>query len=218
MNCDGLARWYRFLERAGFGCALELRRTAFLKEIATARRVLVLGDGDGRFLAAFLRTNRSAQVDSVDSSAAMLTLARARVGGADTMRVCFHHADARSWQPPSATRYDLIVTHFFLDCFTDAELRPLVARLGTFAALDARWLVSEFRQPARGPAAWHARAWIGGLYAFFRVATGLRVRRLPDHPVALAAADFRLEREEVARWGLLISQLWQREQRGGFPV
>lgn len=219
MNCDGLARWYRLLERAGFGLALERRRTAFLGGVATARRVLVLGDGDGRFLAAFLRANRSAEVDSVDSSTAMLDLARARVGEADRGRVRFYHADARDWRPPPTTpSYDLIVTHFFLDCFTDAELRPLAARLGTFAVPDARWLVSEFRQPTRGPAAWHARAWVGGLYAFFRVATGLHVRRLPDHAAALAAAGFCLKSETLARWGLLTSQLWRREERGGFPV
>lgn len=217
MNCDPLARWYRALEYAGFGRALERRRTAFLDGMSGARRVLVLGDGDGRFLAAFLRTNRSAEVDSVDSSAAMLALARDRVGEAGATRVRFHHADARSWQP-AAGFYDLIVTHFFLDCFTDAELHPVVARLAAHATPDARWVVSEFRQPAHGLAAWHARAWLVGLYAFFRVTTGLRVRRLPDHAAALAAAGFRLERETLARFGLLTSQLWRREPPGGFPV
>lgn len=217
MNCDSLARWYRTLEYAGFGRALERRRTAFLGQMSTARRVLVLGDGDGRFLAAFLRVNPTAEVDSVDSSAAMLALAHGRVEKAGAARVRFHHADAGRWQPP-ADDYDLIVTHFFLDCFTDAELRPLVARLAGHAAPDARWIVSEFRQPARGPAAWHARAWLAGLYAFFRVATGLRVRRLPDHAAALGAVGFRLESETVARFGLLTSQLWRRARPGGFPV
>ncbi len=217
MNCDPLARWYRWLEYAGFGRALERRRTAFLAAMTTARQVLVLGDGDGRFLSAFLQTNRHAEVDTVDSSAAMLTLARQRVSDTDTPRVRFHHADATRWQPP-AVSYDLIVTHFFLDCFTNGELRPLVARLSAFAAPGARWVVSEFHQPDAGLAAWHARAWIAGLYAFFRVVTGLRVRRLPDHAATLATAGFRLEREEIARFGLLTSQLWRRESTTGFCV
>ena len=215
MNCDRLARWYRVLEHAGFGRALHQRRTAFLDQMSTARRVLVLGDGDGRFLTAFLRANRFAEVDSVDNSAAMLAFARQRLGEADAARVRFHHADARRWQPPPVS-YDLIVTHFFLDCFAEAEIRPLVARLAAFAAPGARWVVSEFRQPDRGLAAWHARMWIAGLYAFFRVATGLRVRRLPDHSAALAAAGFRLEGETLARFGLLTSQLWRREPPGRF--
>ncbi len=215
MNCDRLARWYRVLEYAGFGRALQQRRTAFLDRMTTVRRVLVLGDGDGRFLAVFLRVNRHAEVDSVDSSAAMLALAHGRLDPADTTRVRFHHTDARCWQPPPVS-YDLIVTHFFLDCFTDAEVRPLVARLAAFAAPGARWIVSDFRQPARGFAAWHARAWIAGLYAFFRVTTGLRVRRLPDHTAALGAAGFRLESELLDRLDLLTAQLWRREPPGRF--
>ena len=210
MNCDGLARWYRLLEYAGFGRSLERRRTAFLARMTTARRVLVLGDGDGRFLSAFLRSNRFAEVDSVDNSAAMLALARGRVGKADAARVRFHHADVRRWQPPPVS-YDLIVTHFFLDCFPDAVLQPLVTRLAAFAAPGARWVVSEFRQPVDGLAAWHARAWLAGLYAFFRITTGLRVRRLPEHAASLEAVGFHLEREVVAHFGLLTSQLWRRE-------
>ncbi len=213
MNCDPLARWYRWLEYAGFGRALERTRTICLDVAATARRVLVLGDGDGRFLAAFLKANSQAEVDCVDSSAKMLALAQRRVVSADATRVRFHLADADHWQPP-ASAYDLIVTHFFLDCFTDDELCPLVSRLATFAAPGARWIVSEFRQPSGGPAAWHASLWITGLYAFFRAFTGLRVRRLPDHAAALAAAGFRLERETVTRFGLLTSQLWRRDAHG----
>ncbi len=212
MNCDPLARWYRWLEYIGFGRALERRRLAFLGETASARRVLVLGDGDGRFLAAFLRSNPHAEVDAVDSSARMLALARERIGN-DAARVRSHHADAAVWQPPVAG-YDLIVTHFFLDCFTDGELAALVPRLATFAAPRARWIVSEFHQPARGLAAWHASLWIAGLYAFFRLMTGLRVRRLPNHASALTAAGFRLEREIVTRFGLLTSQAWRRDPSG----
>ena len=213
MNCDPLARWYRWLEYAGFGRALERTRLAFLGTMTTARRVLVLGDGDGRFLAAFLKVNPHAEVDCVDSSAGMLALAWQRVGTADAARVRFHHADAVHWQPP-AVSYDLIVTHFFLDCFTNGELFPLVARLAAFTVPGARWTVSEFRQPPGGPAAWHASLWITGLYAFFRVVTGLRARRLPNHAAALAAAGFRLERETVHRLGLLTSQAWRRDAPG----
>ena len=208
MNCDPLARWYRWLEYAGFGRALERRREHFLPDLRDVRRALVLGDGDGRFLAAFLRANPTVEVDAVDNSARMLALAERRVGG-NSARVRFHHADAREWSPPHAD-YDLIVTHFFLDCFTDAELVPLVARLASGAPDRARWVVSEFRQPAGGFAAWRARCWIGGLYAFFRVMTGLRVRRLPDHGAVLQAHGFERERTVNSDLGLLTSELWRR--------
>src|SRR5262249_34847043 len=43
MNCDRLARAYRWLEYAVFGRALEHRRTAFLGELSEAQRILALG-------------------------------------------------------------------------------------------------------------------------------------------------------------------------------
>ena len=208
MNCDGLARWYRWLEYLGLGRKLERCRGAFLPEIADARRVLVLGDGDGRFLAAFLRANAVAEVDAVDSSARMLTLARQRTAD-HAARVRFHHAEVSGWQPPGAD-YDLIVTHFFLDCFTTEQLTPLAAGWKAVATEDARWVVSDFHQPAHGFAAWRARLWIGGLYAFFRLATGLRVRRLPDHRAVLETQGFRCEQTILADREMLTAELWRR--------
>jgi SAM-dependent methyltransferase len=216
VNCDPIARVYRWLEYASFGRALERRRNAFLPEIGAARRVLLLGDGDGRFLSEFLRGHPQATVDSVDRSARMLSLARARATrllGATAVerQVRFHHADIDAWRPPAGTHYDLIVTHFFLDCFDDDALTNLLPGLGALAGPEARWLVSEFRQPAgRGLAAWRARAWIGLLYRAFGWTTGLAVHRLPDYRRLLWRENFDLEREVIADWGLLVSEFWRR--------
>jgi len=80
VNCDPIARWYRWFEYAGFGRALERRREAFLSDVADARRVLTLGDGDGRALEKLLAAAPHARVDYIDVSARMLQLARARAG------------------------------------------------------------------------------------------------------------------------------------------
>ena len=62
MNADPIASSYRWLEYAAFGLALENARFDFLSHAAAARRVLILGEGDGRFLARLLRCNRQARV------------------------------------------------------------------------------------------------------------------------------------------------------------
>ena len=49
-NFDPVAHWYRWLEYAAFGRALERCRFALLPELEDAQRVLILGEGDGRFL------------------------------------------------------------------------------------------------------------------------------------------------------------------------
>lgn len=195
------------MEYAGMGRALERRRGEFLPGMAEARRVLILGEGDGRFLAELLRVNARAEIDVVDNSAKMLATAKRR---ADVERVRFHHADARSWQPPMDACYDVIVTHFFLDCFTQEDLEALLPRLAAACAKRCDWVVSEFRQPARGVAALRARLWIGGLYRLFGWTTGLSVRRLPEYAGLLEKNGFQRAEVVVAEVGLLTSERWER--------
>ena len=77
---DRVARVYRLLEYASFGRALERARESFLGELGSARHALVLGDGDGRFLAALLQANRQVRAVAMDSSRRMLDLLTERCG------------------------------------------------------------------------------------------------------------------------------------------
>jgi len=206
MNCDRIAASYRWMEYAVFGRQLERRRRAFLSEVSLARRVLALGDGDGRALAALAAAAPGARIDYVDSSARMLDLARARAR-AGAGRIEYLRADARCFFETTAREqsYDLIVTHFFLDCFDDRELPVLIERASFATAPSARWIVSEFR-----PSHPAARFLIAIMYRFFAAATGLKTRRLADHHPHLARQGFRLERAEHGWAGMLASELWVR--------
>ncbi len=206
MNCDRIAPWYRFFEYGAFGRKLERRRFEFLTAGASARHVLMLGEGDGRFLQAFRRLNPEATVDYVDSSQTMLSLAKER-SGADG-RVCFHHADALCWTPPRSD-YDLIVTHFFLDCFNEHDLTQLIGTIATRAP-NAAWIISDFHQPEAGLSALRAAFWLRLLYSFFHITTGLETQTLADYQAPLAANGFHLDRKVTAEAGLLVSELWRR--------
>ncbi len=209
MNCDRIARWYRFLEHLVFGRALERRRFEYLEQVAGLRRVLMLGDGDGRFTAEFVKRNRLAEVDSVELSSGMLALARKRVEHeVHGARVRFWLADARTVELPGP--YDLIVTHFFLDCFTESELAGLVAGLAKHCSPGGRWLISEFGLPSAGLRRVAAGALIRAMYWFFRTATGLPVNRLPQYAPVLAANGFRVVGQCSKASGLLVSELWER--------
>jgi ubiquinone/menaquinone biosynthesis C-methylase UbiE len=200
VNCDPIARWYRWLEYFGFGRALERRRYAFLPQIRGARRALVLGEGDGRFLVKLVEQNRGASIDYVDLSARMLALARQRAGDS----VHYIHGDALSIPLP-ASEYDLVVTHFFLDCFNESDARKLIARVAAATRPGALWLISEFAESNA-----LARGSIKILYAFFRLTTGLQTRRLVDHGTLLREQGFILTCSQSSRAGMLVSELWRR--------
>jgi SAM-dependent methyltransferase len=194
------------MEYVSFGRALERCRFAQLPSLLEARQALVYGDGDGRFLELLLQCNPGIHVDVVDSSAAMLALARARVlrvGAGD--RVRFFQTDALRFSPPE--QYDLVVTHFFLDCFDEAELEILLQRVRPHVRAGALWLVSEFAIP-RGWAEMPSRALITGLYGAFALLTGLRTRSLPDYAGLLRQAGFARRCERSWLHGLLRSEIW----------
>jgi ubiquinone/menaquinone biosynthesis C-methylase UbiE len=206
-NFDRLVRLYRWIEWISFGPWLWRCRCEFLSQLGHFRHALVLGDGDGRFTGRLLVLNASVHVDAVDASSAMLgeLLRRARPHQG---RVQIHLADIRAWEPPAAD-YDLVVSHFFLDCLTTREVESVATRLRPRLRPGAAWLLSEFDLPANPIGRLIARTLVWFLYRVFGVLTSLRIRSLPDHRNALAESGFILRRHQTWLFGLLVSEWWE---------
>lgn len=209
VNFDPVARPYRWLEYLSFGPWLGRCRNAQLTNLNGARHALLLGDGDGRFLERLLAAYPLLTVDVVDSSAAMLTVLDRRIrrsGSQARQRIRLHHADALEWSPTGG--YDLIVSHFFLDCFFPGQLEQLFDRVLPHALPAARWVISEFAIPRDPVASYLARGLIGLLYRAFGLLTGLRVRTLPDYATSLVRRGLVLSQDRHFLAGLLCSQIW----------
>jgi SAM-dependent methyltransferase len=220
---DRVAAIYQPGEYLAFGPLLERCRFFYLPELAAARRALVLGDGDGRFLARLLAAAPQLHAHAVDGSPAMLRLLRARAArlGAAT-RLTTACADIRKWpetRSPALAAHlsgepcDLVATHFFLDCLAPRETEALAVRLRPHLAPGALWVVSEFEVPTAGPLrAALCGLMVAGLYAAFRVLTGLRVLQIPPWRDSLTRTGFVRRSSHSWLGGLLVSELWQLRQ------
>ncbi|WP_353066768.1 class I SAM-dependent methyltransferase [Tunturibacter psychrotolerans] len=209
-NFDQIARPYRWLEYLTLGRALERCRLHYLPSLLKRKQALVLGDGDGRFLAQLLAQNPRLHADAIDTSATMLQLLRQRCEALvpkTHTRLTTHQADALTY--PLAPPYDLIVTHFFLDCLTQPDLETLVNRIAPTLSPGALWLVSDFQIPT-GPMRLPAKILVRALYLAFRILTGLRTTQLPDHATPLKQAGLTRIAQRQRLSGLLITELWQR--------
>lgn len=212
-NFDSLAHVYRWMEYGSFGPMLERCRFCFLPRCSQARHALVLGDGDGRFTARLMAANSAVQVDAADASAAMLAALRKRVrgdSGADS-RLHTIRTDLRRFSPPRQG-YDLVASHFFLDCLTEEDVSALVGRLLPRLTEDARWLVSEFSLPEIGWRRVGARMLIRSLYFAFSVMTRLGVHRMPDYSKIFREHGFDRSEHAVYLGGLLVSEVWARRR------
>ncbi len=160
---------------------------------------------------ALLESNLRVEVTAVDASWRMTQIGNRRVQGMKPeyqTRAEYVCADIATFAPPEP--YDLIATHFFLDCFSTEVAADIIQRVATWAAPKAQWIVSEFAQPASPLARLWAGALVRSLYAAFRVTTGLRTTHLPDYRPALASMGFTLRKQNLACDGLLVSELWER--------
>jgi len=201
-NFNGVARYYRWLEYAAFGRELERCRFALLPHLAEAQQVLILGEGDGRFLRRLVKMYPSTRVDVVESSMRMLQLTRERLPSEASVH--FHPVDARRWRFPDR-KYDAIVSCFFLDCFTPKTLRDLVPRVSASVKPGARWLLAEFADEHT----LRSRVWLAGLYWFFRTATGLESRQLAPFGELLSGNEWRRAGSETFAGGLLRAECWR---------
>ena len=208
MSFDLIARHYRWLETITFANKLQMARIAFLDQMGLPKRALITGEGTGSFLCELLRKHPSMQVDCVDASRHMLALARDRTAS-NNARVRFLHENLLTWSPEENS-YDLVVSHFFLDCFNENEVEKIVGKVARSAVPSAIWLVADFSIPEELLRKLHAQTWLWVMHRFFRAVARISARELTDPSPFLLAHGFRCVKREQWRLGLVGSQLWQR--------
>lgn len=196
------------------GNKLQKCRIQFLPEISKAGKILLLGEGHGRFLSELLRANPSAQVTCVDSSANMLavtgeTLRRRGVDVAALVRARLIHTNVLECDLPPGP-YDAVVTQFFLDCFTPNQQKELIAKIARQIVPGGTWLLADFRQPEQGLQRLRAALILKLMYLFFRVVTGLPARNLTEPDSYLKQNGFTLMDRRLSEWGLLHTDLWRK--------
>jgi ubiquinone/menaquinone biosynthesis C-methylase UbiE len=148
----------------------------------------------------------------MEASGAMIELARARLSAGARQQVEFHHQDIRT-AALGPKPYDVAVTLFFLDCFTETEACTIIKKIERSIQPGGFWIMGEFRQPQRGLAAVHARFWLWSMYSFFRFATGLRTFELPPYERQLSEAGLQLVEQRHWSAGMITAQLWKKTLR-----
>ncbi len=217
MNFDFIAPYYAKLEYLAFGETLEKCRFKYLPDLNSPRQVLIIGEGDGRFLAALLNRYPEASVDCLDASPKMLELAQRRLKllpAALQARVNFITKRVEDYVFENE-KYDLLVTHFFLDCLDKVGLQKLMPILAKASASDCLWLYADFHIPARSWKRLYAQLCIKGLYAFFGLTAKLPVRKLVDAQPYLENVGYTLKSQTFYYQGLLQSSLWFKRIKAG---
>jgi SAM-dependent methyltransferase len=199
----------RSLEKAR---ALDLAPPSPGAGLPPGARWLLLGDGTGRGLELLLAHRPGDTFVSMDLSGEMLRRARGRVRLAadsrcpprqspalpvdlpprgapsrdpyEPRRVEWCRADIRNGWPRAleGRTFDAVVSQFFVDCFTDDEIRGWWPEVAARLLPGGIWWVTDFTPPGalKGWPAIRQQLILAMLYPAFRWTTSMRARRLPD--------------------------------------
>lgn len=192
-----------------FGGQLQRSRTRLLDHLPPLNRILVLGDGDGRFLGELCERQPACKVTSVEQSAAMLDLQRKRCLDAGVSeRVEFVRQDARQLDL-SERSHDALAALFFLDCFQGDELRKLLPQWLSLVRPGGWFLCVDFQYPAAGWKRLRAAVYLQLMHAFFRWQTALPNRTLVDFDSILDRLPITLAADHLSSHGLIRARLYR---------
>lgn len=218
---DRLALPYRATEWLAFGNQLQRARVALIDDLPQWNRLLILGDGNGRLLEqlctkqlGFLKEGSSGEalgrITSVDHSQRMLQRQRARVESIQVAEyVDFVQADACGYEPEIGA-YDVVVTPFFLDCFSLAELKQHLPHWLAALHVGGVLLYVDFIVPKSAWQRPRAKLLLWAMHLFFHFQTGLANRHLVDTKPLFEQCGLRMEHEQISGGGMITAQLWHR--------
>lgn len=208
---DRLAPCYRWLEYAAFAGQLQAARVSMLDRLPSVDSALVLGEGDGRFLQHLCCARPACRVTSVDHSGRMLQLQRRRVEAIDPRPpVNFVQGDASEYRP-DRDQYDLLVTAFFLDCFTRAQLLERLPLWFNGVRPGGFFYFVDFFRPKSPWRRFRADCYLALMHWLFRWTTGLPNRSLVDLDEVLTVQPISLIAKEEFSQGLMEARLYRVE-------
>jgi SAM-dependent methyltransferase len=188
------------------GNQLQQCRSAFLPDFLSARSILLLGEGHGRFVRALAALPGERSILCVDQSRGMIEVARERLP--EERGITFQCVDIFEFEPSG--QFDAVATHFFLDCFTEAQLDRVIPKISGFVAEGGLWHLADFQIPTGFIRGLRARIVLRLAYLFFRVMTRLPARRIIPPQARLSASGWTRARRREFNFGLLYSELWRK--------
>ena len=177
---DRISAFYDLITHSVSFNQINKSQLAFLSYLSTQSTCLILGGGTGHFLQKLLEENKTIYVTYVEASEKMIALAEKciRKNIPDALdRVTFICKRAENFE---FEMYDVIACNYFLDLFDDVYVSLLIKQFKQHLNNDGVLYITDFSIPENGIMNWSTKAGLRMLYRFFKWATGLSAKKLPN--------------------------------------
>lgn len=172
-NYDNSAPFYDQLSRVVYGKTLIKAQLYLLKLVPPNSSVLIVGGGTGWILEELSTIHYSGlDITYVEISSRMTAIARQKNTGIN--KITFINDAVEN--TPIGQIYDVIITPFLLDSFTEETLEITFSHMHAQLKPKGLWLCSDFQLTG---SLWQ-KLLLKTMYLFFKVLCGIETSRLPD--------------------------------------
>ena len=163
-----------------------------------------MGGGTGWVLEEITKIHSSGlSITYVDASAKMIALAQKRVTGEN--KVTFITSPIQAAIIDHV--YDVVLTPFFFDNFTDKSLPEIFSSINNSIAGKVIWLYCDFQNTD----VFCQRILLRAMYLFFKVSCGIEANRLPDVDGCFVKYGYQIKDKEMFMKGFIMSAIYIRE-------
>lgn len=155
-----IAPYYDWIVKVVFGKSMIEAQTHYLRTIEEGASVLILGGGTGWLLKRIAENNPLCTVLYVDASERMIEISKKNVN--DVKGITFLCGTEQ--EIPKGERFDVVITNFYLDLFTEHRLKDVLAHIQFSLAPKGLWIVTDFVDEGK----WWQKFLLRIMYLFFR--------------------------------------------------
>lgn len=174
-NFNRIAPFYDFLSSVVFGKQLIKASECYLNELPFNGNVLYIGGGSGILLNKMLENRPNITIDFVEPSSKFIELAKQNLNAQFYGQVNFiqgNHLAVNSQQ-----KYDVIITFFVLDIFTETETQLFCKHIYNLLVVNGLWLNTDFEKPTH----LGSKLLLKSMYVFFKLVSNINTKQLPDY-------------------------------------
>ena len=203
-NYDTIALFYDRLARLAYGKTLVNAQQYLLNAIPAGAHVLIAGGGTGWVLEEIAKIHPSGlTIDYIDISSKMISIAEKRNAGNN--RVTFITAPVQD-APYGAEKYDVALTPFLFDNFTNNTLKKIFSIIDQQLSRDGIWLYCDFRDTG---ILWQ-KVLLKIMYLFFRLCCGIEASHLPDVASCFSSNHYKITRQRTYMKGFVVAAIYKR--------
>lgn len=206
-NFNWIAPVYDALAFLVFGHKLQQAQRVNLNRVPAQASVLLVGGGTGWLLEQLLANCHTQRIVYLETSSEMIRRANQRiVRKALPGTVEFRVGDETSLADNE--RFDVIITPFVLDLFTEKTLRShFIPHLLRVLKPTGSWLVTDFVNPP----VWWQKALLWVMIHFFRWTAGIETKQLANWQQCLLDANLLLRKRDCQVGGMVSAEVYTAE-------